>query len=324
MVHSQKTKKKIERTKADLKRRVKNLQKLFTIQHRNVETITLPYVSLGDLRRRWKQDETELDPALLSRISQFRRFKINADQSLCIKGSDDGLLAYVSNINRSELVDRLYESIVALPDPKRYNHKGIVRSDSRIWHFCVWAKYDKIPFLCKELRDMLDVGMGFLKMNREVFRIMSGMLGQVVPGVFKTFQRYPLPNGLERLCGAWLECAVNHGRQDQGKTKIHRDASEAQYGYSGLISCGNYEGGGLILYELEIILELQPGDIVIFPDALINHSNEPVKGERCSVVAFTQENVYNYWAREYNLTLRRKLRKSKMEERGSEKKPLKK
>ena len=295
-----------------------------TCQHRNIETITLPYVSLGDLRRRWKQEATELHPALLSKVSQFRRIKINTNQSIRIQGSDDGLLAYISNINRPELVDQLYKSIIALPEPKKYKHKGIMRSKARVWHFCVWAKYQLVPYLSRELRDMLDVGMQFMETNKEVFRIMSGLLGQVAPGVFQTFQRYPLPNDLNRLCGAWLGCAVNHGQSDQEKTKIHRDASEAQYGYSGLISCGNFEGAGLILYELEVILELQPGDIVIFPDALINHSNEAVKGERCSVVAFTQENVYNYWAREYNLTLRRKLRKSKMEERGSAKKPLKK
>jgi hypothetical protein len=275
----------------------------------NVQLIQLPHVSLGDLRRRWTQKPTELSPDLLSKVSRFRRIQITPDQPLCIKGSDGGLLAYVTNINRPDLMDKLYRSIVALPDPKKYNYRGVRRSDARIWHFCVWAKYDSVPFLCKELRDMFDDGMKFIRENYEVFHIMSGVLGQVAPGVFKTFQRYPLPNGLERLYGAWLGCAVNHGQLDQDSTHIHRDASEAQYGYSGLISCGNYRNGGLILYELELILELNPGDIVIFPDALINHSNEAVEGERCSVVAFTQENVYNYWAKKYNLTLRRKSRK---------------
>ena len=68
-------------------------------------------------------------------------------------------------------------------------------------------------------------------------------------------------------------------------------------------------GRGLILYELELILELKPHDILIFPDVLINHSNKAIEGERHSIVAFTQENVYNYWAKEYNLTLKRKMRK---------------
>ena len=90
-----------------------------TCQHRNIETITLLYVSLGDLHRRWKQEATELHPALLSKVSQFRRIKINTNQSIRIQGSDDGLLAYISNINRPELVDQLYKSIIALPEPKK-------------------------------------------------------------------------------------------------------------------------------------------------------------------------------------------------------------
>jgi len=309
MVHSRNTRRKIERKKKELKKRIINLEKLAHNQHMNIRTIELKHVSLEDLRRRWKLNPTELHPTLLSKSSQFQRIEINSNESIRIKGSDGGLLAYVCNINRPDLVNKLYQSIVALPNPKTYHHKGVKRSDARIWHFCVWAKYKLIPFLSKEIKDMLEDGMQFMETNREIFRIMSGILGQVAPRVFQTFQRYPLPNGLERLCGAWLGCAINHGCHDQQKTVIHRDASEAIYGYSGLISCGNYQKGGLILYELEVILELKPGDIVIFPDALINHRNEAVEGDRCSVVAFTQENVYNYWAREYNLTLERKTRK---------------
>ena len=65
------------------------------------------------------------------------------------------------------------------------------------------------------------------------------------------------------------------------------------------------------MWELEIILEMESGDIVTFPDVLITHSNEEAKGVRSSVVCFTQENVYSYWNQEYNMKLRRKERKKK-------------
>ncbi len=71
----------------------------------------------------------------------------------------------------------------------------------------------------------------------------------------------------------------------------------------------------MILWELEIVLEIEPGDVVIFPDAVITHSNEKAKGTRSSVVCFTQENVYSYWNRKYNLKLRRKERKKKKGDR---------
>ena len=58
-------------------------------------------------------------------------------------------------------------------------------------------------------------------------------------------------------------------------------------------------------------METEPGDVVIFQDAVISHSNEEAQGNRSSVVCFTQENVYSYWNREYNMKLRRKERKRK-------------
>ena len=106
---------------------------------------------------------------------------------------------------------------------------------------------------------------------------------------------------------------VNNGGNSPNHTNIHRDASEALYGYSGMVSCGDFEKGGLILYELEIILEVEAGDFVIFQDAIIHLSNEKAVGNRCSVVAFSQENVYSYWNRKYNMELRRKGRGNKGE-----------
>ena len=52
----------------------------------------------------------------------------------------------------------------------------------------------------------------------------------------------------------------------------------------------------VVLWELKVVVDLGPGDLLFFPDSLIHYSNEPVivKGERHSVVAFTQENMFDY------------------------------
>jgi hypothetical protein len=36
------------------------------------------------------------------------------------------------------------------------------------------------------------------------------------------------------------------------------------------------------MYELWIMLEMKPGDIILFPDSLITHKNTKVKGRRKS------------------------------------------
>ena len=61
----------------------------------------------------------------------------------------------------------------------------------------------------------------------------------------------------------------------------------------------------MVLYELGMVVDMGPGDMLLFPDALITHRNEEAEGHRISIVAFTQENVCDYWHREYNMKLKR-------------------
>jgi len=283
--------------------RAKALAKLASHQTEGAVEMTLSYVALGDLRRRWRQKETPLHSALLRKVSKFKRIKIPKDKPLRISGSDGGLLVYGVALNDKALVDNLYEYIQKAPTPKHYKFKGKKRSDYQSWHWTGWAKYSLDPFMSKEYLDAQEEADKFFEDNEEVFRRMSAILGQCAASVFKQFHTYPLPDGVRRLCGAWLGCAINKGGNNPNQTNKHRDASEAQYGYSGLVSCGNYRRGGLVLWELEMVLETEPGDVVIFPDAVITHSNEPAKGTRSSVVCFTQENVYSYWNRKYNMRL---------------------
>ena len=49
-----------------------------------------------------------------------------------------------------------------------------------------------------------------------------------------------------------------------------------------------------------LILELQPGELLLFPNSLIHHSNEQVTHEiRHSVVAFTPNNMLAWFSRTY-------------------------
>ena len=56
-----------------------------------------------------------------------------------------------------------------------------------------------------------------------------------------------------------------------------------------------------------MVIELAAGDLLFFPDSLIHHSNEPVSGERHSIVAFTQQNVFDYWKRKYGFKDKKKV-----------------
>ena len=155
-------------------------------------------------------------------------------------------------------------------------------------------------------------GLEFLKKNEKIWNEMTRILGEYVPGLFKKLQLYPVNEPCERFCGAWMSCAVNNGGINVEATKAHRDVREYREGYSCVISCGDYDGGGLILFELGIVIEMSAGDIILFPDSLITHCNEKVEGNRISVVCFTQKNVFDYWKRNYNMELVKNKKKSKI------------
>jgi predicted 2-oxoglutarate/Fe(II)-dependent dioxygenase YbiX len=143
---------------------------------------------------------------------------------------------------------------------------------------------------------------------------MSAILGAVAPGVFKDFQLYSLPKEAQRQCGAWAACVINNGGNNPNQTEVHCDVKESQFGYSCVVSCGDYSGGDIVLYDLHCKLELLPGDLLLFPDSLIHHSNEEAQGTRKSMVTFTEENVNDYWFREFGMRLKRKIRKAKKTE----------
>jgi hypothetical protein len=225
-----------------------------------------------------------------------------------IYGSDGGLLLAGARLNEPEAIDNLFQSIQDLPPTKERRNRGIYRGDYDARHYGVWASYSKTTFITRETKDDKKSAPAFIENNRIIFHRLSQFLGEVSPRSFKEYQLYPISPGTERQFEAFLACVINNGGNSPDETKPHRDVREAIYGYSGLISCGNYKGGALILYDLKIIIEMEPGDMLIFPDSLIHHSNEPATGNRCSVVAFTQENVYDFWNRAYGMTLRRQTR----------------
>jgi hypothetical protein len=86
-----------------------------------------------------------------------------------------------------------------------------------------------------------------------------------------------------------MGAVINVGKDNApAETKPQQDVRDAKHRFSCVAPPGKYGGGGLILYQVRIIIVLQPGEILIFPDAIIHHPNEPVDGTCHSLVAFTQ------------------------------------
>jgi hypothetical protein len=97
------------------------------------------------------------------------------------------------------------------------------------------------------------------------------------------------------MCDLWMGCAVNVCVDEKGvETLPHRDVKGFKKGMSCVCPFGIFTGGGLVLWELGVIVELKRGDLFYFMDHLINHSNEKVYGKRNSVVCFTEDKSWSY------------------------------
>jgi hypothetical protein len=99
-----------------------------------------------------------------------------------------------------------------------------------------------------------------------------------------------LPSGLKRRAGIWSGFAWNKGTSSTLIQCVpHRDFKSLWKGVSCLCPFGQYEGRGMILWEARTVVELQPGDLLFFPNHWFVHSKEAVRGIRDSMVGGSGE-----------------------------------
>jgi hypothetical protein len=65
---------------------------------------------------------------------------------------------------------------------------------------------------------------------------------------------------LQPLCGIWFGVAINE--TVTSSTSTHLDFSDS--GFNCVVLWGKYKGGALVLWQLKMILELEPGDAFFF------------------------------------------------------------
>jgi hypothetical protein len=65
-------------------------------------------------------------------------------------------------------------------------------------------------------------------------------------------------------------------------TSAHRDANDKRICV--VVPFGDWKGGEICLYELGLVMQLNPGDILVFPSCDITHFNLHFSGLRGSLV----------------------------------------
>ena len=92
---------------------------------------------------------------------------------------------------------------------------------------------------------------------------------------------------LKPLCGIWFGAAIN--QQVTGSTSTHLDWGD--HGYNCVVPWGEYERGGLVLWQMKMVIELVPGDAFFFMGSLIAHNINEIQGVRNSIDLFCHANI---------------------------------
>ena len=85
--------------------------------------------------------------------------------------------------------------------------------------------------------------------------------------------------GLDGIKGAFDSLAQSSSTCNLGPqtvTPMHRDAQNLSYGLCMVSAFGDFDGedgGELLLYEPGAVVQMLPGDLLIFPSAAITHGN---------------------------------------------------
>ena len=200
------------------------------------------------------------------------------------------ILGYWYHIKR-ELLKILRETTAALP-PAKVNAGN--RGDYPTRHYSVWHDYKAIPYASAEYRRELLASKEWCNKNKKLFDYLSEGLRMISP---MTYIRYKgaapylkARHNLEPLCGVWFRVAIN--QVVTGSTGTHMDFGNL--GYNCVVPWGQYNGGGLVLWQLEMIVELEPGDAFFFMGLLIAHNVDEIQGVRNSIDLFCHKNILSW------------------------------
>ena len=273
----------------EVKHRTKKFLQLW--QHKQkgmVYTISpVTYVQLKE-NRKGTQKEV-LEAAKEEDINTFTVIKSD-EKHHAIIDERGVILGYRYHV-KPELLETLKETTADLP------HTGVnagKRGNYPTRHYTVWRDYSKEPYESADYRKELPASKEWCDKNSELFEYLSNGLQMISPTTYVRYReaRHYLQarHNLQPLCGIWFGVAINEAVT--GSTGTHLDFNDS--GYNCVVPWGEYKGGALVLWQLKMIVELEPGNAFFFMGSLIAHNVGEIEGVRNSIDLFCHKNVLSW------------------------------
>src|SRR5579862_1999604 len=102
-----------------------------------------------------------------------------------------------------------------------------------------------------------------------------------------------LPPDIQPVYGSWYACAISQHIIDNGM--MHLNRSDYYCGLNALVEWGNYTSSKLVFWNLDLAVELLPGNAIFFLNRIIHHSSIDVQQEiRNLVNCFVHQNPLSW------------------------------
>ncbi|KAI9772246.1 MAG: hypothetical protein M1840_000995 [Geoglossum simile] len=223
----------------------------------------------------WKKAQAKkMDENLLKQDwQQFQLLPAN-ENHLQIEDNRGRLLAY-----RVRLPEKLYQGLVdtepLIPPKKVKSHS---RGTTVNRHWGLWRKYSiDLHMSGNYLRDLPN-SQQWLNANKDLFQYLTDVLRLLDPQMYIRYISIKdfLPPDIQPACGAWYACAINQDMTMDGIA--HLDRSNYYCGLNVVVGWGDYTSSKLVLWDLGLVLELLPGDAILFLGRIITHNTVDIQG----------------------------------------------
>jgi len=190
------------------------------------------------------------------------------------------LLAYRFGVPEP-LRQNLSDTEQLIPDDKKQRHE---RGTTVNRHWGMWKKYMKEPRMTGEYVRDLPHSKQWAEANAELFRYLSDVLRILEPKMYKRFVsiREFLPRDVTPMCGAWYACAINQNMTEDGRP--HIDSSDYYCGLNVVTGWGEFTSAKIVLWQLDVKVELKSGDAMLFLGRLIGHNAVDIEGGPRNIV----------------------------------------
>jgi len=175
-----------------------------------------------------------------------------------------------------------------------------------IRHYATCADGSLDMFYSKEYPDQRPISQTWIERNQLLWKYLGDRLKLIFPEAYNKLPNIVLLQSLQLLWYPWAGAAINQAMTPYRTLQHHQDWNDYKSAPNAVVPYGDYQGGDLVLSQAKCIIELRPGDALIFMGSLICHGNTKIiSGIRNSVNLFTNKSNID-WIRRYLVTRRKR------------------